>query len=115
MNGSQIVYGDAEPYTLNELIDAIETNTEVSYHEVITRPDVRLFIDMDHTNRATVSRIYSLLVDRINEMGIFEQELPRGRAVCYDYGIEASMHIIFPLIVDIRVQFELFSMLKEQL
>ena len=50
MDGDKIVYGDAEPYTLNEVIDQINSTKDVAYHEVITRSDVRLFIDMDHTN-----------------------------------------------------------------
>jgi len=58
---------------------------------------------MDHTNRASVSAVYKKLVNRINEMGIFEQELPMGRTVSYDVNDECSMHIVFPIIVDIRV------------
>ncbi len=74
-----------------------------------------MFMDIDGSSDIAASSVVDLITNRINEMRILVRPLPHPKICQYekmDHSIY-SAHVVWPVIVDLRVQFELFSMLKE--
>ena len=65
------MHSNPVPYTEYDVLVALTENEDASFHELITRSDVRLFMDVDHSTTPPI-----IMIERvckvIDSMKIFD-------------------------------------------